>query len=93
MRRALPHSTINVRISRLAVLYEDLRLELYAAAEDEIPLLDSVSDTYRRLYFVRRAMTTLEIKGGLQRLDQCPEFKEIQVHVLVYHYLWPRFGR
>jgi hypothetical protein len=60
-------------------------MELYAAAKDEIPLL-LCRDTYRRLYFVRRVMTTLEIKGGLQRLDQCPEFKQIQVHVLVYHF-------
>jgi hypothetical protein len=44
IRSALPHSELNVRIARLAVLYEDLRIEVYAAAEEDIPLLDSIGD-------------------------------------------------
>jgi hypothetical protein len=77
IRSALPHSELNVRIARLAVLYEDLRIELYAAAEQDIPLLDSIGDGYRRLYFVRRAISTiLEVASAIRRIDQYPEFRE-----------------
>jgi hypothetical protein len=80
MRSALPHSDLNVRIARIAVLYEDLRIELYATAHrGEIKALDHIGDGYRRLYFIRRAITTvLELKGAFQRLDQLPEFRELK---------------
>lgn len=78
IRRVLPPSDLNTRIARLAVLYEDLRIEFYAAAEPDIDLLDSaIGDLYRRLYFIRRATgTTLEIKSAVQRLHELPEFQE-----------------
>jgi hypothetical protein len=78
IRRALPPSDLNTRIARLAVLYEDLRIEFYAASAPAIDLFDSpIGDLYRRLYFIRRATaTTLEIKGAIQRLHQLPEFQE-----------------
>jgi hypothetical protein len=70
---------MNVRIARLAVLFEDLRIEMYAIAErGKIQACDHIGDGYRRLYFVRRAIATvLEMKGGFQRLDQCPEFQNV----------------
>jgi hypothetical protein len=79
LARALPPSDLNRRMARLVVLHEDLRIEFYAAAEDEMAILDSIGDLYRRLYFIRRAiLTTMEIKGALQQLDQLPEFRELQ---------------
>ena len=70
---------LNRRLARLVVLHEDLRIEFFAAAEEEISFLDHAGDLYRRLYFIRRAvLTTLEVKGALQQLDQLPEFRELQ---------------
>lgn len=82
MRRALPHNDLNVRIARIAVLYEDLRIELYAtAARQKIKALDHNGDGYRRLYFIRRAISTvLEIRGAFQRLDQLPEFRRLRMN-------------
>lgn len=80
IRRALPYSPLNVRIVRLALLYEDLRIEVYGIAErKKMRALDHLGTSYRRLYFVRRAvMTILEIKGAFQRLDECPEFQAVR---------------
>jgi len=75
MRRVFEHSDLNVRVARLAVLYEDLRIEMIAIGEYELSALDFTDERYRRLYFVRRAVATLvEFRGALMRIHQCPEF-------------------
>ncbi len=79
MYRFLPSSELNTRVARLAVLYEDLRIEMFAIAEPSIPILDYTDEKYRRLYFVRRAIATLvEFRGALMRINQCPEFSTIK---------------
>jgi hypothetical protein len=77
--RVFEHSDLNVRVARLAVLYEDLRIEMFAIAAPELPALDFTDERYRRLYFVRRAVATfVEFKGALTRLDQCPGFCDLK---------------
>jgi hypothetical protein len=62
-------------ISRLCVLYEDLRIEILAAAELSIPLLDITDEHYRRHYFLRRCIATLfEFAETLRLLNKCGEF-------------------
>ncbi len=70
---------IHEHIARLAVLYEDLRIEMYAIAADDIPALDQLDQRYRRLYFVRRSIATLEeCSDALVNVDQCPSFNRIK---------------
>ena len=71
-------SALLVGIARLSVLYEDLRLEIdairlvHAKPEDE----RTSADTYRVMYFLRRALSTLiEFRGGLTTVRTTPEFK------------------
>jgi hypothetical protein len=47
-------------IGRLCILREDLLLELHAMAAGKIPRLDDNTDGYRRLYFWRNHLRTLE---------------------------------
>ena len=47
-------------IAQLCILREDLCLELYAMAANEIPRLDDNTASYRRLYFWRNHLRTLE---------------------------------
>lgn len=49
----------HVQMVRLAVLYEDLRIEVYALREDSFPILDVTDRQYRVNYFLRRAIATL----------------------------------
>jgi hypothetical protein len=64
---------------RLAVLYEDLRIEMSAvASRAHFKTLDHLGDGYRRLYFIRRAIASMvEVRGAFERLDQLPEFQEM----------------
>lgn len=76
-------------IARLCVLYEDLRIELFAISADSIPPLDTLDPAeenaekqeigkYRRNYFLRRSIGTLyEFAEGLRLLEGCPEFASI----------------
>jgi hypothetical protein len=67
------------RIARLAVLYEDLRIELLAAAAYEIPIIDGISIAYRQQYFMRRTVATLcEFGEALWLVDQSEEFKLVK---------------
>jgi hypothetical protein len=64
------------QIARLTVLYEDLRIELYALREDSFETLDVTDDDYRKLYFLRRALATLiEFAETVRLLSECDEFK------------------
>jgi hypothetical protein len=80
LRRVLPHSELNMHIGRLAVLFEDLRIEMYAASHRrKLASLDYTHSGYRRLYFLRRAIATLiEFIGTLEKLNQRPEFQDIK---------------
>ncbi|MCI0419055.1 MAG: hypothetical protein L0312_07525 [Acidobacteria bacterium] len=70
---------LHANIVRLAVLYEDLRIELYAVAEDSLPKLDTVDNRYRRNYFLRRSVGTLwEFAEALIMLDSCPDFQAVK---------------
>lgn len=71
-------SDLLIGIARLAVLYEDLRLELDALrAVQEKPDEERTSDDqYRVMYFMRRGLATLiEFRGGLTTVRLTPEFK------------------
>ena len=66
-------------VARLSVLYEDLRIEMTACAEESIAMLDKIDPRYRRNYFLRRSIATLrEFAEALRLLDGCYEFSVIR---------------
>ncbi len=69
---------LHASIARIAVLYEDLRIELLGA-EKSLPELEAIGENYRRNYFVRRSIATLlEFSGALTILDDCPEWAAVK---------------
>lgn len=67
-------------VARLAVLYEDLRIELLAVSTLDIPVLDVTDKEYRRNYFLRRSIATLwEFAEGFRQLNGCSEFSRIKL--------------
>jgi hypothetical protein len=69
-------SNFEAIMARLAVLYEDLRIELYGIAEDSIPKMDEFDVRYRRIYFLRKSIGTLsEFAEAVRHLQQSPEFR------------------
>lgn len=71
-------SELLIGIARLAVLYEDLRLELDSlrAVQDKPDEEHNSADQYRVMYFMRRGLSTLiEFRGGLTTVCLTPEFK------------------
>jgi hypothetical protein len=80
---------IDAYIARLCVLYEDLRIEVFAIKASSIPELDVLDPAgentdilavgkYRKNYFLRRSVGTLkEFAEGLRLLDDNPEFKKL----------------
>ncbi len=76
---ALPFSQVNSHVARLAVLYEDLRIEYSGIIEEKILCLDQIGDKYRRHYFVRRSILTLvEMAETFRLLNQDSDFQEIK---------------
>jgi hypothetical protein len=74
-----PKSLLHENIARLAVLYEDLRIELTAASASLIRKLDRVDSRYRRNYFLRKCIGTIvEFAEAIRFLDGSPEFKVIK---------------
>ena len=70
-------SLLDAHISRVAVLYEDLRLEMMAASEVSLPTLDTIGMEHRRIYFARRSIGTLrELAEAIRLLDELPEFHQ-----------------
>jgi hypothetical protein len=68
-------------VARLAVLYEDLFLEVVGAAmeEGQAPQLEPFGPQYRSCYFLRRAVATaLEVKDVIDQISCTPEFRRIQ---------------
>jgi hypothetical protein len=67
----------NARFARLAVLYEDLSLEISGMVADggALAALERHSDAYRKHYFARRAIGTLsEFAEAVKRLSDTPDF-------------------
>lgn len=64
----------------MSVLYEDLRIETTAIAEDSIPALDVTDVRYRRHYFLRRSIATLvEFAEALRLLNDCSDFNDVRL--------------
>lgn len=71
-------SNFGAKVARLGVLYEDLRIETFGIAEDDIPAMDQLDVRYRRAYFLRRSIATLlEFAEAIRHVEQCPEFESI----------------
>ena len=60
-----------IRVARVCVLFEDLRLEhIGSRATEDLPL-DALSKQYRKFYFLRRSLVSLdEFCGALNRLNE-----------------------
>src|SRR5262249_2709142 len=73
------HRLLNERLARLAVLYEDLRLELHGVMyKEEYPNLDGSGFHLRQSYFLRRMFGTLrEFAEAMRLLNDCPDFLQI----------------
>jgi hypothetical protein len=72
-------SRVNAHIMRLAVLYEDVRLENYAMVAESIPAIDQLGAEYRRMYFMRRSIATLrEFAEAVPKLEDELAFAEIR---------------
>ena len=71
-----PNDPLAAKIARLCILREDFNLEMHGVFAEEIKPLDGLSDEWRRLYFIRRIIGTLdEIEAGIQRLLGDAKFK------------------
>jgi hypothetical protein len=69
----------HAHVARLAVLYEDLRIECLALVEPSIPVLDVTDERYRANYFLRRCIATLvEFSETIRLLDECAEFQAVK---------------
>jgi hypothetical protein len=79
----------DIHLARLSVLYEDLRIELQGMIARSLPRLDvldprwehpedpKLTGRYRRYYFLRRTIATLnEFSECFNRIRRCPEFDE-----------------
>lgn len=68
-----------IQLARVAVLYEDLRLEFEGADAESLEELDDTSVETRRFYFVRRTLASLtEVEGAIQKLGSNSKFKELR---------------
>jgi hypothetical protein len=68
---------LSTRIARVCVLFEDLRIEYHCSRADEELPLDALSRMYRRFYFLRRSLVTLdEFGGALNRLNAIRQWKD-----------------
>ena len=69
---------LHANVAQIAVLYEDLRIEL-KGFEKEFPDLQAIGENYRRNYFVRRSIATLlEFSDALTMLDQSPDWRPVK---------------
>src|SRR2546425_955326 len=82
LRSVLPPSqkgVLHENVARLAVLYEDLRIELMAASLPSIRKLDKMDPRYRRNYFLRKSIgTTVEFAETIRILDRSPDFRVVK---------------
>lgn len=71
-----PNDPLATKVARLLILREDFALEMRGVYEEGIDALDSHSDAWRRLYFLRNLFRTLmEVQSGIQRLLSDKDFK------------------
>ncbi len=76
----LSESNFEAIVARLAVLYEDMRIELLGISKDSISALDALDVNYRRIYFLRKSIgTLLEFAEAVGHLQACPEFSIVSV--------------
>lgn len=70
------------RVARVCVLFEDLQVEYWGAREEDVAALDQLSKQYRRFYFLRRSLVTLdEFGGAISELNALRSWSEwIQTH-------------
>lgn len=69
---------LHATLAQIAVLYEDLRLEL-TGFEKQFPDLQAIGENYRRNYFVRRSIATLlEFSVALKMLDENPDWQLVK---------------
>jgi hypothetical protein len=73
-------SRFGLRLARLLVLFSDLQVEyLGFGTTMELAPLDVISASYRRLYFIRRAIgTAVEFDEALNLLKLLPELLELE---------------
>jgi hypothetical protein len=86
---------LSCQTARLAVLYEDLRIEVHGTSADSIPVLDVTSASYRSVYFLRRSIASLvEVAEAVRLLDREPEFGVIKKSLdPIARRLWDRAVR
>src|SRR5262245_15966385 len=79
VRSALGTDEIGALIAKMSVLFEDLRIEHYAATRSEkIDGLDTLQRLYRQFYFVRRSTIALvEFIGAFEHLNNQPGFAAV----------------
>jgi HAD superfamily hydrolase (TIGR01509 family) len=69
-----------VQVAKLAVLHEDIMLEIHGAlSAADMDTLGHASEAYRRMYFVRRALATaFEMKQAVDVLQRNSAFKRMK---------------
>jgi hypothetical protein len=73
-----PDDPLAAKNARLCILREDFALEMHGVYTENIEVLDSHSETWRRFYFLRNLIRTLmEIQSGIQRLLSDKDFKDL----------------
>lgn len=73
-----PGDPLAAKVARLCILREDFLLELRGITTEEIRDLDQHSEYWRRLYFLRNLIRTLnEIQSGIQRIRSDIQFKAL----------------
>jgi hypothetical protein len=66
-----------IRVARVCVLFEDLRLEYIGSRATEDLPLDALSKQHRKFYFLRRSLVSLdEFCGALNRLNEVKAWKK-----------------
>ena len=71
-----PGDPLAAKVARLCILREDFALEMHGVYAENVKALDSHSEMWRRLYFLRNLVRTLmEIQGGIQVLLGDKKFK------------------
>jgi len=72
-------SDLYAHIAQLCVLYEDLRIEVLGAGEEDMGELDGTDARCRRYYFLRRSIATLqEFSCALVSLNRFADFAIIR---------------
>jgi hypothetical protein len=73
-----PNDPLAVQMARLCILREDLMLEYRGIVAQQITELDEHSEQWRRIYFLRKAVSSIwEIQSAITRICSDSEFKRI----------------